>query len=148
MPSLSQNLAVWGETYDWSHRGDEWSEAWGGVTYQWWTTLFPRLQGYLPAGRILEIAPGYGRWTHFLKDLCDELIIVDIAQGAIDHCRQRFADEPHIHAHVNDGTSLSMAADRSIDLVFSFDSLVHAEAEIMSGYLVELARILAPDGVA
>lgn len=25
MPSLDQNLAVWGETYDWSLRGDEWS---------------------------------------------------------------------------------------------------------------------------
>lgn len=148
MPTLSQNLTVWGSTYDWSHRGDEWSGAWGGVSYQWWTTLFPRLQGYVPAGRILEIAPGYGRWTHFLKDLCDELLIVDIAEAAIDHCRERFADESHIDFHVNDGTSLRMAADSSIDLVFSFDSLVHAEADIMSGYLDELARILAADGVA
>ena len=145
---MDQNLTVWGQTYDWSQRGDEWSDAWGGVSYQWWTTLFPRIQGFVPAGRILEIAPGYGRWTHFLKDLCDELIIVDIAEAAIAHCRERFAAESHISAHVNDGTALAMARDKSIDLVFSFDSLVHAEAEIMTGYLVELSRILAPGGVA
>jgi SAM-dependent methyltransferase len=148
VPSLDQNLAVWGATYDWSQRGDEWSDAWGGVAYQWWTTLFVRLQGYVPAARILEIAPGYGRWTHFLRDLCEELIIVDIAEAAIAHCRQRFASDLHISAYVNDGTTLAMAADNSIDLVFSFDSLVHAEAPIMAGYLAELARILAPDGVA
>jgi len=32
--------------------------------------------------RSLEIAPGFGRWTHFLRDLCSELIIVDIAERA------------------------------------------------------------------
>jgi SAM-dependent methyltransferase len=148
VPSLDQNLAVWGQGYDWSQRGDEWSDQWGGVSYQWWTTLFPRIQGFVPAGRILEIAPGYGRWTHFLKDLCDELIIVDIAEAAIAHCRERFLGETQISAFVNDGTSLRMARDESIDLVFSFDSLVHAEADIMGGYLTELSRILARDGIA
>jgi SAM-dependent methyltransferase len=148
VPSLSQNLSVWGETYDWSQRGDEWSDTWGGVSYQWWTTLFPRLPGYVPAGRILEIAPGYGRWTHFLRDLCDELIIVDIAESAIEYCRQRFAGDDHIRSYVNDGSSLAMVGSDSVDLAFSFDSLVHAEADILSGYLAELARILAADGVA
>jgi SAM-dependent methyltransferase len=148
MPALNQNLSVWDQTYDWSRRGDEWSDAWGGVSYHWWTTLFPRLQGYVPAGRVLEIAPGFGRWTHFLRDLCSDLIIVDIAESAIAHCRERFAADRHISAHVNDGTSLPMAEDGSIDLVFSFDSLVHAESDVMAGYLGELARILATDGVA
>lgn len=139
---------MWGNAYDWSKRGDEWSDTWGGVSYQWWTTLFPRLQGYVPAGRILEIAPGYGRWTHFLRDLCDELIIVDIAESAIEYCRERFAADRHIRSYVNNGSSLTVVDDEVIDLVFSFDSLVHAEADIMSGYLAELARVLAADGVA
>lgn len=145
---VSQNVSMWNQSYDWSRRGDEWSDAWGGVSHQWWTTLFPRLQGYLPAARILEIAPGYGRWTHFLKDLCDELVIVDIAESAIEYCRERFENEPHISAHVNDGRSLAMVADESINLAFSFDSLVHAEVDVLRPYLDELARILTADGVA
>jgi len=44
--------------------------------------------------------------------------------------------------------SLAVAADRSIDLVFSFDSLVHAERDVIGGYLNEFARVLADDGVA
>lgn len=148
VPLLSDNVSMWNEAYDWSQRGDEWSGAWGGVSYQWWVTLFSRIQGYVPAARILEIAPGYGRWTNYLRDLCDELIAVDIAETAIAHCRERFAGDDHLTFHVNDGTSLAIAADRSIDLVFSFDSLVHAEADIIAGYLQEFARALANDGVA
>jgi SAM-dependent methyltransferase len=148
MPLLSENLSMWDQIYAWPEQGDEWSAAWGGVSHQWWTTLFPRLQGYVPADRILEIAPGYGRWTHFLKDLCSEIIVVDIAETAIAHCRERFQADRHLSAHVNDGTTLPMAADKSIDFVFSFDSLVHAEVDVMGGYLAELSRILSADGIA
>jgi SAM-dependent methyltransferase len=148
MPDLADNISMWNEAYDWSQRGDEWSAAWGGVSYQWWVTLFSRIQGFVPAGRILEIAPGYGRWTHYLRDLCDELIAVDIAESAVAHCRERFAGDGQVSFHVNDGTSLAIVADGSIDLIFSFDSLVHAERDVIAGYLQEFARVLADDGVA
>jgi SAM-dependent methyltransferase len=148
MPALADNLSMWNQAYDWSQRGDEWSEAWGGVSYQWWVTLFPRIQAFVPAARILEIAPGYGRWTNFLRELCDELIAVDIAENAVAHCRERFAGDERVSFHVNDGTSLAVAADRSVGLVFSFDSLVHAERDVIGGYLREFARVLADDGVA
>jgi SAM-dependent methyltransferase len=148
VPLLQDNVSMWNVAYDWSQRGDEWSDAWGGPSYQWWVTLQSRIQGYLPAARILEIAPGYGRWTHHLRDVCDELIAVDIADTAIAHCRERFAGDPRLRFEVNDGTSLAVAADRSIDLVFSFDSLVHAEIDVIAGYLKEFERVLADDGVA
>lgn len=101
--------------------------------------MFPRLQGYVPAAWILEIAPGYGRWTHLLKDLCDELVIVDLTQNAIDYCRERFASERHIRSFVCDGRSLPMVASDSIDLAFSFDSLVHAELDVMPDTLTSSA---------
>jgi hypothetical protein len=41
-----------------------------------------------------------------------------------------------------------MIADRSIDLALSFDSLVHAEADVLSSYLAQLATKLRSDGVA
>jgi SAM-dependent methyltransferase len=137
-----------GRDYDWSRRGDEWADTWGGVPYQWWTTLFPRIQGYVPVRRILEIAPGYGRWTHFIRDLCDELIIVDTAAEAIDYCRERFKGDARVRAYVNDGNTLPEVSDESIDFVFSFDSLVHAESTIIACYMLELARVLSEDGAA
>jgi hypothetical protein len=40
-----------------------------------------------------------------------------------------------------------MIPDGTIDLAFSYGSLVHAEADVMAAYLSELGRILSSDGV-
>jgi hypothetical protein len=47
---------------------------------------------------------------------------------------------------VNDGKSLDMVPDGSVDFVFSFDSLVHAEEDVIEAYLGQLARKLTPNG--
>src|SRR6478752_7017059 len=110
----------------------------------WFGFVLPRIHAFMPTGTLLEIGPGYGRWTAYLKDLCDRLIGVDLAENCVEACRQRFADVDHAEFHVNDGRSLSMVADGSIDVAFSFDSLVHADDDALNAYVVELARVLAP----
>jgi SAM-dependent methyltransferase len=144
---VDKNIEVWDRSWDWSQGGEEWSASWGGTPLLWFGVLLPRIHPFVPAGRILEIAPGFGRWTQYLKDLCDELVIVDLAERCIEHCRERFADESHIEFHVNDGQSLAMVADHSIDFAFSFDSLVHVEEQVLDAYLTQLAAKLKPDGV-
>jgi SAM-dependent methyltransferase len=146
MPTLEENFHIW-ENYDWSHKGEQWSRPWGGTEFLWWGTVLPRIHSFLPASTILEIAPGYGRFTHFLKDLSHNLIIVDLTERCIQACRERFADTEHISYHVNNGKSLAMIPDQSIDFVFSFDSLVHAESDVIEAYLKQLGKKLKPDGV-
>jgi len=135
MPTIEQNL-------------DEWSRPWGGAAAQWFGCLLPRLRHFLPAPRIVEIAPGHGRWTHYLAQLAEQLTIVDLSPACIEICKQRFAASGHIDYVVNDGRSLPTVADASVDLVFSFDSLVHVEDDIIGDYLDEIRRVLAVDGVA
>jgi SAM-dependent methyltransferase len=142
-----KNLDVWQRTWDWSEHGDEWSAWWGGTDALWHGALLPRVHAFVPTGAILEIGPGYGRWTQYLKDLCGHLVIVDLAARCIEHCRERFADDTNIDYHVNDGLSLEMVDDDSIDFVFSFDSLVHVEVDVLESYLAQLARKLKPDGI-
>ena len=146
MPSVDENTGHWA-AYDWKAGGDEWSEVWGGAAFEWWGALFPRLHGLLPAGTVLEIAPGYGRWTQFLAPMSRALVVVDVTEKCIAACRERFAGYRHIEYHVNDGRSLPPLADRSIDFAFSFDSLVHVEADVLESYVAQLAPKLAPDGV-
>lgn len=145
MPSIAENRKAW-SSYDWSQKGDEWSQAWGGSDFLWWGTILPRIRSFVPTGVILEIAPGYGRCSHYLREFCRQLILVDLNQNCIEACRQRFADDYRLSYHVNDGRSLTMIPDGSVDFVFSFDSLVHAEADVMQSYLTDLARKLKPDG--
>ncbi len=148
MPTIDQNIKAWEESYKWLEQGDEWSRAWGGPSSQWYGTILPRLKSFVPAHTILEIAPGFGRWTQFLRLLCDDLILVDISAKCIEACRSRFAADPRIQYHVNDGRSLSMVADGSIDLAFTFDSLVHVESDVLGAYVEQLAHKLTADGVA
>jgi ubiquinone/menaquinone biosynthesis C-methylase UbiE len=147
MPTIEENLKVWGENYDWTHGGEEWSSSWGRTGFLWWGTLFPRIQAFVPTSTILEIAPGFGRMTYYLKDLCTNLTVIDIAERCIEACKQRFSSCSHITYHINDGKTLAMIPDRSVDFVFSFDSLVHAEADVLETYLRQLTRKLKPDGV-
>jgi SAM-dependent methyltransferase len=118
------------------------------VDAHWYGCILPRIHQFVPAGRIVEIAPGHGRWTQYLEKLADHIDIVDLSPTCIDACRERFASATHIGYHVNDGTSLDFAADRSVDFVFSFDSLVHVEMDVMRAYIGEIARTLTDDGVA
>lgn len=148
VPSLEWNTQTWNTGYDWKNRGDEWSIGWGSSSAEWNFTLLPRIHRHLPAHTILEIAPGFGRWTRFLTRYCERLIGVDLSQTCADACRERFAAETKATFHVNDGYSLAMVEDQSIDFAFSFDSLVHAEWDVVSSYLLELARVLRPDGTA
>src|SRR4051794_3423566 len=132
--------------YDWKEAGEEWSEPWGSSHAQWDGTIFPRICDCLPTGTILEIAPGFGRWTHFLKHYCNQLWAVDKSTECIEACRQRFASAPQVHCCLNDGLSLGMIPDGSVDLVFSFDSFVHTSRNVVEAYLRELRAKLKIGG--
>ena len=148
MPDLNENVNYWDGGFHWRHGGDEWSDWWGGPQSQWQATVYPRIEEFLPAGRLLEIAPGYGRWTQFLRDHCDELAGIDLSVRCVKACRRRFRRDRRLTFHVNDGKSLAAVGDGMIDFAFSFDSLVHVEQDIMEAYVAELARVLDNDGVA
>jgi ubiquinone/menaquinone biosynthesis C-methylase UbiE len=147
MGTVDENIRFWNGTYDWPRDGDEWSEGFGGTEALWFFVLYPRIHRFIPSPRILEIAPGFGRWTQFLKNQCQSMIAVDISEKCVEHCKTRFASETHIQFHVNDGTSLAAAPDNSIDFVFSFDSLVHVEKDVIEAYVLQLARKLTENGV-
>jgi SAM-dependent methyltransferase len=147
MPTIEENRIGWGRKYHWPERGDEWSALWGGVETHWHASLLPRIRLFL-TGRMLEIAPGYGRWTPYLLDHADDYIGIDVAAECVEACRERFKGDEKARFEQNDGRSLDAVADRSIDFAFSFDSLVHVELDTLQAYLAELARKLSPNGVA
>ncbi len=148
MPDIQQNYASWNESYNWTQQGEEWSQAWGGSESQWYGCLLPRIHRFLPANKILEIAPGYGRWTYYLKDYCQHLVGIDLSSKCIESCKERFQAIPHLEFYCNDGYSLSMVPDNEWDFIFSFDSLVHAEADVMEQYLLQITQKFTPNGVA
>ncbi len=148
MGSLEELYLFWNHTYDWSrYQGDEWSARWGGPDVQWYWSIYPRIRQHLPAATVLEIGPGHGRWSGYLREHCQSLILVDISETCIHACKERFGTEGMLY-RVGDGTSLKGVETSSVDFAFSFESLVLAEADVLTAYLAELRRVLKPDGKA
>ncbi|MFI4916353.1 MAG: class I SAM-dependent methyltransferase [Phycisphaerales bacterium JB060] len=152
MPSLEANKRKWA-SHHWSHAGDEWSTLAGGSDRWWHGILMPRLVPFLhglpPSPHVLEIAPGYGRWTQYLLHHAGVLTALDIDQGCLDACRKRFGRR--VRCVLGDGVTFGGPAERingPIDFCFSYDSLVHAELDVMGSYVRELSRVLRPGGFA
>lgn len=145
MPTVAENREKW-TVHDWEREGHEWSPGGtrAGTDMLWWRTIMPRLHGLLPVGTLLEIAPGFGRWTDYLLGHSARLIAVDVTERCVEICRERFSGQPMAEFHLNDCESLPMVEPESIDLAFSFDSLVHVEAPQIAAYLRELSRVLKP----
>ncbi len=148
MPDISWNVSTWNNNYDWSGQGEEWSACWGSSFSQWLTTIYPRIACFFPAKAILEIAPGFGRWTRFLIQGSNIYRGIDISEKCIDACKARFQTAKHAKFVVNDGKSLSSVSDIHYNFIFSFDSLVHVEMDVLEEYIGQIIGLLAANGVA
>src|SRR4051812_30475920 len=93
MPSVDQNLKAWSQTYSWPQNGEEWSSVWGTSEAQWYFAIYPRIHLFIPCETILEIAPGYGRWTTYLMKHCNRFVGIDLSPSCVRECMQRFASE-------------------------------------------------------
>ncbi len=133
--------------YEWIAAGEEWSEPWGGSAAQWFGCILPRIHAALPADTIVEIGSGFGRWSYYLKQQCDQLHLVDPDPQCMDACRQRFGSDSKVSYHRNEGDSLTMIPEGAIDFIFSFDSLMHVRRQSIETYLGQLAAKLKPDAL-
>ena len=148
MPSIEWNKKAWEGCI--KQDGEGWSEPWGSSEAQWFGSLYPRLHRFLPADNILEIAPGWGRWTKFLlTEARSSFRAVDISPERVAVCNEQFKElHKDFLAIANDGENLSLLADRKYDFIFSFDSLVHVDSITLEKYIKQiLMNLLSEDGV-
>ncbi len=104
----------------------------------------------VPGRRVMEIGHGGGRWTRqYIGWGPLELVLVDGTPAA------KTATEVQIKGpviqptyHVSRTGHVPQVADEGIDYVFSFDSFIHFDRELVETYVKTIARVLHPDGVA
>jgi len=97
--------------------------------------------------RCLEIGCGVGRLMKALASQCAHVAGVDLSERMLEHARRYLAGTPNVSLHLNDGRSLEMVADASIDFVYSHLAFQHITLyEVVDAYLAEIARVLKPGG--
>jgi SAM-dependent methyltransferase len=147
MATIAENK-VYYENYDWRYTGEQWSSRWRGSDVQWYGTILPRIHSFLPTTTILEIGCGHGRLSRFLEPYCERLILVDITKNCIDGCAKIFKANPKVDCVLGDGLGLGDLDDASVDFIFSFFSLVHADEITLRGYLSAIAQKMSANGAA
>ena len=99
-------------------------------------------------GDVLEIGVGQGRMTEKLLQHNINFIGVDLNENCIEYCKNKFLDNKNAVFYKNNGLTLPMIEDNSINFVFSWDSFVHMHKNVVESYLVELNRVLKIRGYA
>jgi SAM-dependent methyltransferase len=142
--SAARNRDRW-TGWDWSRAGEEWT-----ASPEWKAALIDDVLERLmpPRGVLLEIGPGAGRWSRALLARATRLILVDVSPRPLELCRAALADASNVDYILSSGCDLPGVADASVDAVWSFDVFVHVAPTDQAGYLREIARVLAPDGLA
>jgi len=131
---------TWSE-WDWSQGGEEWN-----LEGDWRQAVIDDLMlaNIGEAGLTVEIGPGGGRWSTTLQEKSEKLVLVDVADKALDLCREKLADCSNVEYRLTDGRGIPGFADASVDFIWSFDVFVHISPEDQRGYMADFARPLKP----
>jgi SAM-dependent methyltransferase len=108
----------------------------------WHRYVFAR--AFAEGRRVLDAACGEGYGSAMLAASAATVVGVDIAESAVAHAQQRYAQHANLRFEQGDCTALS-CGDAQFDLVVSFETLEHvaAQQELIAGF----ARVLALGGL-
>jgi SAM-dependent methyltransferase len=94
--------------------------------------------------RVLDAACGEGYGSALLARMADQVLGLDLSEAAVAHARERYGDLASLRFEIADVTALDLAP-ASVDLVVSFETLEHVEAQ--DAMLAGFARALDDDGL-
>jgi SAM-dependent methyltransferase len=108
--------------------------------------VLPALAEGLELGpRMLEIGPGPGAGTEWLRHRVDHLVAIELEEETVAALRKRFADTG-VEVIQGDATSMPLE-DGSFDSVGSFTMLHHVPTVTLQNQLfAEALRVLRPGG--
>lgn len=95
--------------------------------------------------RVLDAACGEGYGSALLAAAGADVLGLDISADAVTHARARYQHQSNLRFEQADVTALDQLPARSFDLIVSFETLEHVEAQ--DPMLAGFERLLAPGGV-
>src|SRR5882724_4678429 len=117
----------------------------GEIAYEHWHR-YAFARRFAAGKRVLDAACGEGYGTALLGTVARDAIGVDIDVAIIGHARVTYRDRRNVRYAVGSVTALPFAA-ASFDVVVSFETIEHFAAADQPRMLIELARVLVPQGL-
>ena len=101
---------------------------------------------FVAGRRVLDAACGEGYGSALLADAAHDVVGVDIDPAVVAAASQRYGTFANLRFQAASVTNLPLA-DASVDVVVSFETIEHLEANDQPAMLAEFARVLAPGGL-
>ena len=114
------------------------------IAYEHWHR-YALARALAPGRRVLDAACGEGYGSALLARAGGQVLGVDIDPGAVAHARARYAGLAGLRFDTGDATALDALPDAGFDLIVSFETLEHVQAQerLLDGFV----RLLAPGGL-
>lgn len=93
---------------------------------------------------VADIACGEGYGAMLLAQSAATVLGIDINEATVAHARERYATQVNLRFEQGDASQLALA-DASLDLITSFETIEHLEAQ--EALLAGFARVLKNDGI-
>ncbi len=114
------------------------------ISYEHWHR-YAFAQSLAVGRRVLDAACGEGYGSALMARSAAQVLGVDIGADAVAHARQRYGGAANLAFEQGDCTVLDHLPAAAFDLIVSFETLEHVEAQerMLDGF----ARLLAPGGL-
>ena len=98
---------------------------------QWENLIWPMLKDKgIDFHCVVDLAAGHGRNSANYATMPTESSL-STSPGNIDACQERFKGDDRFAYIKNDGISLATIADESITFIYTFDSMVHFDSDVV-----------------
>jgi SAM-dependent methyltransferase len=96
---------------------------------------------------IVEIGSGGGRIAHRVAPHVSHLICIDVERDMLRLCRAALAHAANVTCLLISKSSYIPLLSDSVDLVYSFDTMVHLDERTIFRYMQETGRVLRRGGI-
>ncbi|MGC1305318.1 MAG: class I SAM-dependent methyltransferase [Caulobacteraceae bacterium] len=139
------------ESFEWGQETAETYHARAAqdMDWQWQNFYRPFSDKYHPdLSAVADFAAGYGRNTRKLLEFgAKHVTMIDVNPDCVRALQKSLAGKA-ASAVLNNGYDLSNLKAGSFTFFYSFDAMVHFDAELIISYIPEIHRVLAPGGLA
>jgi len=117
----------------------------GEIAYEHWHR-YAFARRWVQGKRVLDAACGEGYGTALLASVASSAVGIDVDFATITHARATYGEGMRVRFMATSCTGLPLPS-ASFDVIVSFETIEHLEAEEQPDMLSEFARVLAPEGI-
>lgn len=115
------------------------------ISYEHWHRYL-HAAAFVAEKAVLDVASGEGYGSHLLARTARQVVGVDRCAEAVRHAAARYA-RPNLEFLQGDAVAIPIPGEQRFDVVVSFETIEHLDAEGQARFLGEVKRLLRCGGV-